>query len=72
TMLELITADRPGLLARVGEVFARFRLRLHEARIATLGNRAEDIFFLTDYQGQPLSNEEGRKALTQALVEAIA
>lgn len=72
TMLELITADRPGLLARVGDVFARFRLRLHEARIATLGNRAEDIFFLTDHQGQPLSSEEGRKALTQALVEAIA
>ncbi|GAB6068573.1 [protein-PII] uridylyltransferase [Methylothermus subterraneus] len=72
TMLELIAADRPGLLARVGEVFERFRLRLHEARIATLGNRAEDIFFLTDCQGQPLTCEESRTALAQALAEAIA
>ncbi len=71
TMLELIAADRPGLLARVGEVFERQNLRLHEARIATLGNRAEDIFFLTDHEGRPLSSEEGRKTLAQALQEAI-
>ncbi len=71
TMLELIAADRPGLLARVGEVFERQHLRLHEARIATLGNRAEDIFFLTDHEGQPLASEERRKTLAQALQEAI-
>lgn len=70
TMLELIAADRPGLLARVGEVFQRLRLRLHEARIATLGNRAEDIFYLTDYEGQMLSSEQSCK-LAQALTKAI-
>lgn len=72
TMLELIAADRPGLLARVGEVFERFQLRLHEARIATLGSRAEDIFYLTDCYGQPLSGEASQQALAQALMQAIA
>lgn len=72
TMLELIAADRPGLLAKVGAVFERFKLRLHEARIATLGNRAEDIFLLTDHQGQPLVSQESQKALAQALEQAIA
>ncbi|XSG85222.1 MAG: [protein-PII] uridylyltransferase [Methylohalobius sp. ZOD2] len=71
TVVELIAADRPGLLARVGEVFEQQQLGLHEARIATLGNRAEDIFFLTDHADQPLISEERREALAQALKEAI-
>ncbi|MBN2700203.1 MAG: [protein-PII] uridylyltransferase, partial [Methylothermaceae bacterium] len=71
TVVELIAADRPGLLARVGEVFEQQQLGLHEARIATLGNRAEDIFFLTDHAGQPLISEERREALAQALKEAV-
>lgn len=46
--MELITGDRPGLLAQVGYAFAHCGVRLQNAKIATMGERAEDVFFLTD------------------------
>jgi len=54
TVLELITADRPGLLARVGYAFTQCGVRLKNAKIATIGERAEDVFFITDVNNQPL------------------
>lgn len=58
TVLELITLDRPGLLARVGAAFKYCDLLLHNAKIVTLGERAEDVFFITDREHRPLSSEK--------------
>ncbi|MFI7914590.1 ACT domain-containing protein, partial [Acinetobacter baumannii] len=57
-MVEISTLDHPGLLARVGGLFMMQGLDIHSARIATLGERAEDIFFVTKKDGKPLNNEE--------------
>lgn len=56
TVLEVISPDRPGLLACIGRVFLQFDIQLQNAKIATLGERVEDIFFITDSQGEPLSD----------------
>jgi len=56
TSLEVISPDRPGLLAHLGRIFMRFGLKLHSARIATLGERVEDVFNVTDHDYQPLSD----------------
>jgi [protein-PII] uridylyltransferase len=56
TVMEVVTPDRPGLLARIGQVLLKHNLSLINARIATLGERVEDVFFITDTQGQPLSD----------------
>ncbi|OUS13182.1 [protein-PII] uridylyltransferase [Gammaproteobacteria bacterium 53_120_T64] len=56
TYLEVVTPDRPGLLAQLGQIFMRFNLHLHSAKIATLGERVEDVFYLTDAQNQPLND----------------
>jgi [protein-PII] uridylyltransferase len=58
TVVDIQTLDRPGLLARIGRIFADFRLLVHNARIATLGERAEDVFFVTDQTGEPVSDPE--------------
>jgi len=54
SVLEVITPDRPGLLACIGRVFMKFGIQLLNAKIATLGERVEDIFFIVDSQGKPL------------------
>lgn len=56
TVLEVISPDRPGLLARIGRIFIEFNIQLQNAKITTLGERVEDIFFITDTNGQPLSD----------------
>lgn len=33
-------------------------LDIHSAKIATLGERAEDIFFVTKKDGQPMTTDE--------------
>lgn len=67
TVLEVITADRPGLLATIGAIFVDFEINLNNAKITTWGDRVEDIFFITDKHNHALSDE----ALCHALQSAI-
>jgi [protein-PII] uridylyltransferase len=67
TVLEVISPDRPGFLARIGRVFVEYNITLITAKITTLGERVEDIFFITDAQGDRLSDP----ALCEQLQDAI-
>jgi [protein-PII] uridylyltransferase len=70
SVLELTAGDRPGLLCDVGKVLWEERVDLHAAKIATVGARAEDVFYLTDRAQQPLdeaASERLRTRLTDAL-----
>ncbi|MEJ6772967.1 MAG: [protein-PII] uridylyltransferase [Porticoccaceae bacterium] len=58
TVLEVITPDRPGLLAHLASIFLRYGLNLYNAKITTLGERVEDIFYVTDYNHEPLTDLE--------------
>lgn len=72
-MVEIATLDHPGLLAKIGGLFMLQGLDIHSAKIATLGERAEDIFFVTKKNNQPMTNaeaEEFARRLTAALDEA--
>ncbi|MCY1286472.1 Bifunctional uridylyltransferase/uridylyl-removing enzyme [compost metagenome] len=72
SVLELTAPDRPGLLARVGRIFLDFDLSVQNAKIATLGERVEDVFFVTDARNQPLSDPELCQRLQAALVEQLS
>ncbi|MHA7840545.1 MAG: [protein-PII] uridylyltransferase [Gammaproteobacteria bacterium] len=61
TILQLITSDHPGLLAEVGISFVTCDVRLHHAKIVTLGEKVEDVFFVTDKNNLPLSQEHKDK-----------
>ena len=70
TMLSLVCNDRPGLLADVAQVLRQQKLRVHDARIATFGERAEDVFQITDQRDQPL-DETQQQALREALFACL-
>lgn len=61
-MMTLETLDQPALLARVGQVFLAHNIEVHFARITTLGERAEDMFFITDHEDKPLSDAQLEQA----------
>ena len=64
-MVEIATLDHPGLLAKVGGLFMMQGLDIHSAKIATLGERAEDIFFVTKKDGQPMTETEAETFAAQ-------
>ena len=70
TYMELIALDKPGLLACVGEVFAKLDLSLSSAKIATIGEHIEDLFILTDKHNKALDDNTCQK-LTESIVETI-
>jgi len=70
SVLELTAGDRPGLLCEVGQVLMQQRIELHAAKIMTVGERAEDVFYLTDFDNRPLAAaaaEQLKERLMQAL-----
>ncbi len=71
TVLEVATPDRPGLLARIGEIFMQEHIALQAAKIQTLGERVEDVFFLTDLEGCAITEQAKLDALQQAIEHAL-
>jgi [protein-PII] uridylyltransferase len=71
TIVEIITLDRPGLLARIGRLFMETGVELQNARIATLGERAEDVFFITDKNHHPISDPALCEKLASLLREQL-
>jgi len=76
TVLEVITPDRPGLLARIGRIFYAYGIQLQNAKITTLGERVEDVFFITDNQQRPIEDpqlcEQIQRAIKKELDEKAA
>jgi len=58
TIIELITTDQPGLLASIGQLFNDLEIQLHDAKITTIGSRVEDMFYVSDMQLRPITDEK--------------
>jgi [protein-PII] uridylyltransferase len=57
-------ADRPGFLSAVSRVFLKHGMNLVDARVTTLGARAEDVFVMT---GAALEDEAKRAEIVNDL-----
>ena len=71
SILEVASPDRPGLLARIGRIFVDFNIELQAAKIQTLGERVEDVFFITDNKQQPITDPERCAAIQQAICNEL-
>ena len=67
-LLSIVASDRTGLLYQLACVLARYGTNLRNAKINTLGDRAEDVFLIS---GEVLSNPRAVLLLEQDLLEAM-
>lgn len=68
TVMNIIAADRPGLLARIGRAFMENKIRIHKAKIATVGEQVDDTFHITDINNQPILDEDACQKLRASLI----
>ena len=63
-LVMVVCADRPGLLSSVARVLLEHGLNLVDARITTLGARAEDAFVVN---GPAMEDDTSRAKVADAL-----
>lgn len=68
-VLFVVAGDRQGLLARIAHVLARHHIDLQNAKINTLGARAEDTFWIS---GSRLDEPHAVEELRQELLRQVA
>lgn len=71
TIVEIFATDRPGLLAVIVNTFAAYNIHVQTAKILTLGERVEDVFFVSTANGKPISDPDTLKKLNKALTEKL-
>jgi [protein-PII] uridylyltransferase len=71
TLLDVQTADYPGLLYRVATAIADSGLSIVSARITTEKGAALDTFYLCDRNGKKIESEDHLRQLTQAVRSRI-
>ena len=71
TVLQVISPDRPGLLATIAGIFMEQDIVMQNAKISTLGERVEDVFFITNTEGEPLSDAKKCMLLQQTICERL-
>jgi [protein-PII] uridylyltransferase len=69
TVVEVRSADRPGLLHGLGAALGDARVDVRSAHVATLAGQAVDVLYLAEPGGGPLSPPR-TGAVVAALVEA--
>ena len=71
TIMEVFATDQPGLLARIGVALTSCGIRLKNAKIATFGERAEDILFITDRKNLPVDDEKSQNHLRETIIKSL-
>jgi len=71
TVMEIVSQDRPGLLYQVAKALHDCKVKLVSAKVSTVGERAEDTFFITDRDDNPVNTSKQRKCLRDRLTQAL-
>jgi len=71
TILELITTDHAGLLSQIGKAFVHQDINLHSAKITTIGARVEDMFYITDQDLHPITDEAKQQHIRDEIMKNL-
>ena len=72
TVVEITGLDRPGLLYELTTAFSRLSLNITSAHVATFGERAVDVFYVTDLTGTRVTQPDRQAAIRSAVMDVFA
>jgi [protein-PII] uridylyltransferase len=72
TVMEVNTIDRPGVLSRISMAMDSCGANLQGAKIATYGERVEDIFYLVDDENNAIDNPIKLECLESSILETLS
>jgi [protein-PII] uridylyltransferase len=72
TVIEISGLDRPGLLYELTATLSKLNLNIASAHVATFGERAVDVFYVTDLMGAKISSPTRTAAIKRALMGLFA
>jgi [protein-PII] uridylyltransferase len=72
TIMEVSTIDRPGVLSRIGTAMELCGSKLHGAKIATYGERVEDIFYIRNNENKAIDDPLKFECLKNSILETLS
>jgi [protein-PII] uridylyltransferase len=72
TVIEVSGLDRPGLLYELTTAISKLNLNIASAHVATFGERARDVFYVTDLLGAQINAPTRQAAIKSALLHLLA
>ena len=71
TVIEVAGLDRRGLLFNLTAIFSQLELNIGSAHIATFGEKAADVFYVTDFAGAKIIDTTRKDAIRDALLDVF-
>ncbi len=71
TVIDVFTQDRVGLLFAITNALFELGMKIHVARISTNADQALDVFYISDLEGNKVSDLERMRSIRAALVERL-
>ena len=71
TVIEVSGLDRPGLLYQLTTAISKLNLNIASAHVSTFGERARDVFYVTDLIGAQITAPTRQAAIKRALVHLL-
>jgi [protein-PII] uridylyltransferase len=72
TVIEVSGLDRPGLLYQLTTTLSKLNLNIASAHVATFGERARDVFYVTDLLGAQITAPTRQAAIRSALLHLLS
>ena len=71
TVMEISALDMPGLLSVIANVIAEMDIDITHAKISTLGEKIDDIFYLTTPNGHAITDQAVLEHLRENLIDSV-
>lgn len=71
TVIEVAGRDRPGLLYQLTSTLSNLMLDITSAHVTTFGEKAVDVFYVTDLTGKKIDSKQRQETIRKGLLEVL-